>query len=686
MRRLVFLVPGDPATATGGYAYDRAIVAGLRARGWTVDMPALPDGFPWPDEAARQAAARCVEAIPDGTAVVADGLAFGALPDLVARHGMRLCWIALVHHPLALETGLDAQRRDQLAASEARALGFARRVIVPSAATARALAALGVSAARLHVVTPGTDPVSAPAGPVPLPGRGASAAPSALPGPSQPAGLADAARAGPEADGGPVLLCVATLTPRKGHAVLLEALAGLQQRPWTLHCVGSAERDPATTQALHRQIVQLGLQHRVRLHGEVDAPTLQHWYRRADLLVLASYFEGYGMVAAEALTHGLPVIATTAGALPDTVPADAGLQVPPGDAPALRAALARLLDDPALRARLAAGARAAGARLPTWPQAVANFEAAIAPAAITPATTAPAGFSADWLGLREPFDRAARARAQAVADFAWAGADAGHPAQVVDLACGTGANLRALLPQLGAGQRWHLVDHDPALLAAVPPALAVWAAAPGRSMRIDGDAALAGSVHLDDGAGASATVVRQQLDLACALDQLPLPPRGLLTASALLDLVSAAWLQALLQRATDAGMRLHFSLIVDGRIEWAPYDPDDTAMQAAFEQHQARDKGFGPALGPRAAPFALQWLRAAGWQTLQARSDWLIDGAAAPALLDALIEGYATAAIEQAPQAIDRVQAWAARRRAGLAGSHLRVGHLDIAARPPGGD
>jgi glycosyltransferase involved in cell wall biosynthesis len=92
---------------------------------------------------------------------------------------------------------------------------------------------------------------------------------------------------------------------------------------------------------------------------------------------LPSYFEGYGMVLAEALAHGLPVVSTTAGAIPDTVPRDAGVLVPPGDAVALRAALAALLDDPALRARLAAGARAARAGLPTWPEAVACFAAAL---------------------------------------------------------------------------------------------------------------------------------------------------------------------------------------------------------------------------------------------------------------------------------------------------------------------
>jgi len=179
------------------------------------------------------------------------------------------------------------------------------------------------------------------------------------------------------ADRGLSLLCVATLTPRKGHAVLIEALRALHDRAWTLHCVGSATRDVGAANALRSAIAEHGLGDRVRLHGEVPPGVLESMYAQADAFVLPSFFEGYGMVLAEALAHGLPIVSTTAGAIPDTVPREAGVLVPPGDADALRVALATMLDDPALRARLAAGARAAGAALPTWPQAVARFAAAL---------------------------------------------------------------------------------------------------------------------------------------------------------------------------------------------------------------------------------------------------------------------------------------------------------------------
>jgi glycosyltransferase involved in cell wall biosynthesis len=344
MRRLAFLIPGDPTSLTGGYAYDRAIVAGLRSGGWDVSLPRLADTFPWPDEAALKQAADQVDALPDGALVVADGLAFGAMPALAERHAARLRWVALVHHPLALETGLDAVQRRQLFDSERRALAAARVVIVTSAATARTLRDCDLPAARLHVVPPGTAPA-------PL-ARGSDS-------------------------NGAALLCVATLTPRKGHAVLVEALAGLADRDWTLHCVGSTTRDGATASALRRRIETLGLGERVRLHGELSDAALEALYRRSDLAVLASSFEGYGMALAEAMARGLGVVSTRAGAIPETVPPGAGMLVPPGDVAALRDALARWLDEPAWRAQLAAGARAARDGLPTWPSAVAGFEAAL---------------------------------------------------------------------------------------------------------------------------------------------------------------------------------------------------------------------------------------------------------------------------------------------------------------------
>jgi hypothetical protein len=287
------------------------------------------------------------------------------------------------------------------------------------------------------------------------------------------------------------------------------------------------------------------------------------------------------------------------------------------------------------------------------------------------------GFSADWLALREPFDSAARAEADAVAAFACESLGQA-PRQVVDLACGTGANLRALAPRLGSSQRWLMVDHDPALLAALPGALQAGGQRGGYRVT-SGEA---GALRLT-GPAFDATVVPHRLDLAQDLSALPLPEGALLTASALLDLVSARWLDELISRAGHARATLLFTLSVDGRVLWDPADADDDLVQGAFAAHQGRDKGFGAALGPAAAGWCQARLSATGWGTQAARSDWRIDGARSPALLQALIDGTADAAAEQCPDGREVFRAWQERRGARLQATRLMVGHTDLAARPP---
>jgi SAM-dependent methyltransferase len=268
------------------------------------------------------------------------------------------------------------------------------------------------------------------------------------------------------------------------------------------------------------------------------------------------------------------------------------------------------------------------------------------------------GFSADWLHQREPFDAAARAVAAEQLQLAtWLAElkpDAA-PWRVIDLGCGTGANLRALAPLLGGPQQWRVVDHDTALLDA-------WSEAPGET-----------------------SIERVALDLARDLERLPLAGTTLVTASALLDLVSAAWLQRLVAVCRDGGASVLFALSVDGRAVWDPLDPDDALASALFNAHQRRDKGFGPALGPLAAATAIEGFRAAGYSVRSAPSDWWIDGRADPAALDlqrALIDGIAHAAIEQDAQAAPVLRAWQARRHAAAGRSTLRIGHLDVIATP----
>jgi len=342
---LHFLVPGDPATRTGGYGYDRRIVEGLRARGRDVAVHRLADTFPRPDAVDLELAADTLAAFDDGATVVIDGLAAGAMPRVLARQAGGLGLVALVHHPLSVETGLDRREAKRLRESETEALRHVRRVIATSDATEQTLAAdYGVPAPRIAVVTPGTDP----------------------------APLAKGSR-----DVKPTLLCVAAVVPRKGHDVLLDALERMADAAWRLVCVGSLDRDPAWAERLVQRVRERALDDRIVFTGEVDDAALAGHYAAADAFVLATHHEGYGMAFAEALARGLPVIGTSAGAVPDTVPEEAGILVDPGDADALREVLSRLIDDANLRAALGAGARRARRTLPTWTDATARFDAAL---------------------------------------------------------------------------------------------------------------------------------------------------------------------------------------------------------------------------------------------------------------------------------------------------------------------
>lgn len=344
-KSLVLVVPGRLETLTGGYGYDRRIVAGLIERGWTVSVRELGDSFPFPTEVARADAARVLESLPDDATVLVDGLAMGVLPEEVEHAAVRLRIVALVHHPLALETGIDAATAAALEASERRALATARRVIVTSRATAAGLATYGVSPDRIDVVEPGTD--RAP--------------------------LASGSRGGPRQ-----LLCVAALVPRKGHAVLFDALERIGSRHWRLACVGSLERHPAMAEDLRALARAKGLEELVEFAGEADSATLPGYYAAADLFVLPTLFEGYGMAVAEALARGLPVVSTRTGAIAELVGNDAGIVVPPGDVSALSNALSQVLGDAGadrLREKFAEGARRVRQELPTWDDAAGRMDA-----------------------------------------------------------------------------------------------------------------------------------------------------------------------------------------------------------------------------------------------------------------------------------------------------------------------
>jgi glycosyltransferase involved in cell wall biosynthesis len=332
MTAAVFAIPGDINLATGGYAYDRRVMALLPQSGVKAGYLALPGSFPAPTGADIAETERRLAAVPQDSVLLIDGLAYGAMPaDAIAR--ARNPIVAVVHHPLCLEAGLTPQRQQRLRELETAALALARRIVVTSPTTAATLAAgFGVLRGKIAVAVPGTDP-------------------------------ADRARG----TGNPLqLLAVGSVVPRKAFDVLVRALGPLQDRDWRLAIVGPADRDGGALAALRSAMTETGVADRVTMVGSVGTQELAGYYAAADVFVMPSLYEGYGMALAEALARGLPIVCTTGGAAAETVPDSAAIKVAPGDERGLRKALAGILDNTAQRRRLADAAWAAGQKLPRW--------------------------------------------------------------------------------------------------------------------------------------------------------------------------------------------------------------------------------------------------------------------------------------------------------------------------------
>jgi len=341
--RTVFAIPGDIETATGGYGYNRRVMALLPAFNVDYDHLVLPGGFPAPSAGEIDEAERLLTATPADATLLMDGLAYCALPpDVIDRVGRRI--VAIAHHPLCLEAGLSPEQQKHLRMTEREALARAARVIVPSLTTRAILVRdFAVPEDKITVAEPGTDPAMRATG-----------------------------------TGTPMqLLAVGAISPRKGYRFLIEALTPLADLEWRLTIAGATDRHPDAVEELNTAIAASGLSDRITLAGRVVPATLDRHYETADILVMPSLFEGYGMVLAEAMARGIPIICTTGGASGETVPDAAAIKVPPGDAAALTQALATAIRDKRLRARLADASWEAGRKLPTWNETARRIAAAI---------------------------------------------------------------------------------------------------------------------------------------------------------------------------------------------------------------------------------------------------------------------------------------------------------------------
>jgi glycosyltransferase involved in cell wall biosynthesis len=333
------VVPGgidDPRRPSGGNVYDRRACRGLSALGWSVHERPVPGRWPRPDAPARAAVAAALARMPSRTLVLVDGLVASVVPEVLEPEAGRLRLVVLLHMPQ------DEPR-------EVAALSAASAIVATSQWTRRWLSDnYSLPSTPVYVVTPGVDAAKVAAG-TPSGGR---------------------------------LLCVGAVTQLKGHDVLLEALATVDDPAWRCVCVGALDLDPEFVACLRRLAEDRGLGDRVCFVGPLTADELDHAYAEADALVLASRAETYGMVVTEALARGLPVITGEVGGVPEALghAADGsrpGLLVPPGDPQTLGQALSCWLGDPGKRERLRAAARSRRQSLSDWAQTSRELSAVL---------------------------------------------------------------------------------------------------------------------------------------------------------------------------------------------------------------------------------------------------------------------------------------------------------------------
>lgn len=331
---VAFIFPGQLDTPTGGYRYDAQIIEALSAAGQEVELVSLEGNYPFPTEEEKRSAIQRVNSLGNCNLAVVDGLAGGAAPELMQQLATVMPVAALVHHPLCLEAGLSENQAKSLRACEAAGIQHAMAVITTSPATSKTVQELfGLKSKIIHCVEPGVQP-----------GKTAT-----------------------RYETGPLkLLCVGSVIERKGHETLMRALSSLSELDWKLDCVGMTNLDPAHFKKISRMTKEAGLGDRILFHGTVGEKTLEDFYSAAHLFVLPSLYEGYGMAYAEAIVRGLPVIGTTAGAIPQTVPSECGILIEPDNHEQLAGVLETMITKPQCLEEYRIACLEARPRFPDW--------------------------------------------------------------------------------------------------------------------------------------------------------------------------------------------------------------------------------------------------------------------------------------------------------------------------------
>ena len=341
--KIAFIIPGDINLPTGGYRYDKEIINAWENSGVEVELISLEGNYPFPSEKEKQSAIDSIKDFPKADIAIVDGLLGGASPNFLKALSQRMPVSALIHHPLCLENGLDADTAKGLETSERHGLEFVENIVTTSPATAKTVAKLfNFDATKIHTVLPGVTRAEISRG-------------------SQNSTVN--------------LLCVGSLIERKGHRFLLEALSQLNHLDWRLDCYGSTDFDTKLFAELTKMLETSEHSDKIKFHGAVSDTTLEAAYLNADIFVLPSLYEGYGMVYAEAIVRGLPIIATRAGAIPQTVPETCGILVEPENIEMLKQAIEELISDKELREQYRKAAIREEPNFPTWQKSAHQFAA-----------------------------------------------------------------------------------------------------------------------------------------------------------------------------------------------------------------------------------------------------------------------------------------------------------------------